>query len=375
MGNSPTSFRTGVGGYQSLNVSNVPLWGRAWKLTVKTQSADQTAESVEILTQNSWDPEALRVTFDVVESANYAPFWSADVRVYNLNIPEVQNLLWNAVWLTLEAGYQNGDNMYSTIWDGPVIQVIFDRENVVDLVTRFNCISTLPFLEQQLVSFQRGPGYSQYGFVSDYIENNLGGTPGQNISPYAATALKGKQYIRGKTFFGSGHEYVGQIAEDNFLSHWNSGGVPNVSEIANPNAVPPVAITYGPPYPPGAKLPANATGQPITRSVIGVPKQSPFGCEFTVLLDPRLKVTVPPMAVKLDNTLISQAKLQPQVGSGSSNLPTILDQSGVFIVGQVRHYGDTRGNAWYTEVNGWSTNWAQRLSFTPLATAFAQRGG
>jgi hypothetical protein len=364
MGNSPNSFRTGIGPTPiDVNVSQIPLWGRAWKLTVKTQSADQSTPSQEILTQDSWDPEALRMTFEVLQAANSSPYWYALVKIFNCNKVELQNLLFNAVWLTLEAGYQTGPSKYSQIWDGPVMQVIFDRENVVDLTVTFNCISTLAFLEEQFIGVSKGSFSTQYQFISDYIQNNLGGNPSDQISEYAAGLLKAKQYPRGKTYFGSGSKYVEQIAQDNFLSTWHKGGQPHISELSQ-TAVPDPEITYGPPYPPGANVPANQDPN-ITRSIIGVPRQSVFGSIFTVLLDPRLTVKVPPMAVKLDNTLITQLKTQPP------NLPAILDNSGVFVVGQVRHYGDTRGTPWYSEVNGWAPAWAYKLLGTGAASAYA----
>jgi hypothetical protein len=77
---------------------------------------------------------------------------------------------------------------------------------------------------------------------------------------------------------------------------------------------------------------------------------------FTVLLDPRLKVQLPPLVVQLTRTLISQLTVQPGqavVSPMSANLD--------FFVAQVRHIGDSRGNDWYTEVTGYNTTYASNL--------------
>jgi hypothetical protein len=182
------------------------------------------------------------------------------------------------------------------------------------------------------------------------------------VGPKVKQLLKAKIYPRGKTVFGDIRKFMGQLAEDNNAACWHSSNMPNLSEIydsSNPN---PIDVIYSPPYPPG-QAPANPD-PPVTRSIIGVPKQTPVGVIYTVLLDPRLKVKVPPMLSKLDYSIISQMKVVPP------NLVYPLDQEGVYVVGQVHHYGDTRGNDWYTEVTGYRRDWAQGLLkqlFSPVS--------
>ena len=315
-----------------MSTSSTPLWGRAWKLTVKLASGE-----VQILSQSSWDPEALRVVFEVLESTLPSPYWFADVTVYNLNDPEMQNLLFNAVWLTLEAGYQIGPSKSSIIWDGPVLQVLFDRENVVDLTMRFNCLAGPWLLEEQFVNLAAGPMSSQLNLVSQMIEQT-NGSVSQQVSAKAQAMLAAKQYPRGKTVFGKVSKYIAQMSDDNFLNNWISqGNQQYMSELFNPDITLTPDLIYSPPFPPGYN--PGQSDSTITRSIIGVPKQSQFGCIFTTLLDPRLKVQLPPLLVKLDETVIQQLKIQ------YGQILTPLDQSGLFIAAQIRHYGDTRGYA------------------------------
>ena len=342
-----------------MSTSSIPLWGRAWTLTVKLASGES-----QVLSQSGWDPEALRVVFDVLESTLPSPYWYADVIVYNLNDPEMQNILFNAVWLTLEAGYQSGPSKSSIIWDGPVLQVIFDRENVVDLTMHFNCLAGPWLIEEQFVNLSVGPMSSQLHLVSQMIEQTNGNL-GEQVSDKAQQLLTAKQYPRGKTVFGKVSKFIAEMSDDNFLNTWiSSGNQQYMSELFNPNMSVTPDLVFGPPFPPGYN-PGNSDSS-ITRSIIGVPKQSQFGCIFTVLLDPRLKVGLPPMLVKLDQTVIQQLKVQ------YGQILTPLDQSGLFIAAQIRHYGDTRGNDWHTEVTGYTRGYAQGLL---SGTFLAQQAG
>lgn len=331
----------------ALSTSSIPLWGRSWSLSVKLASGD-----VQVLSQSSWDPEALRVVFEVQQSTLPSPWWFADVKVYNLNDPEMQNLLFNAVWLTLEAGFQSGPGKSSIIWDGPILQVMFDRENVVDLVMRFNCLAGPWLLEEQFINVAFGKTSSQYQIVSKMIAQT-GGNVSEQVSDTAKQLLSSKQFPRGKTVFGKVSKYIAQMSDDNFLSNWTASNQAYLTELYDPNVKINPDLTYGPPIPPGFNAGNDANG--LTRSIIGVPRQSPFGAIFNVLLDPRLKVQLPPMLVKLDQTIISQIKLQ------YGQVLTPLDQSGLFIAAQVRHVGDTRENDWYTEVTGYTRGYCQNL--------------
>lgn len=348
MGNSPNSFRTGIGGTPvSVNTSTIPLWGRAWKLSVKTADGNQ-----EILSQSGWDPEALRVQFEVLQSTLPSPYWYALIKIFNLNKTELQNLLFNAVWLTLEAGYQTGPSKSSIIWDGPVLQGMFNRENVVDLTMTFNCIAGPALLNEQFVNVAVGPMSSQYDLVSKMI-SQLGGNVSDQVSQKAQEMLTAKKFPRGKTVFGTTSKYITEMSDDNFLNNWIDRAQNYLTELYNPEVKLNPDLVYAPPLPPGYV--ASSVSAEATHSILGVPKYSQFGCIFTVLLDPRLKVQLPPMLVKLDETVIQQMKLTYGV------VPTRFDQSGTFVASQVRHFGDTRGNDWGTECIGVTRGYAQNM--------------
>lgn len=335
-----------------MSTSNIPLWGQAWELTV--QYAAESGTTSTTLTSNTWEPDALRMTFDVLQSTLPSPWWYADISIYNLDLPEIQNTLFNATWVTLKAGFQTGPNLYSIIWDGPVLQTLFTREDVVDQKITLHCVAN-PFVMDSIVNFAIGPFASQAQLVARMAsEINLpdistaNGTLGQK----ASTALSAKQYPRGNTVFGKVGKYLTQIASDNFMSTWRDGQKAYISEIQNPDTTP--DLIYSPPPPPNSTMPNLPAG--TTQSIIGTPRQTQFGVIFTVLLDPRLKVQLPPLVVQLQRTLISQITVNP-----GQTVATPLTSNLTFFVAQVRHIGDTRGNDWQTEVTGYSTTYADNL--------------
>lgn len=340
------------------NQSNIPLFGQAWELTVTYATAAGSAQTT--ITASAWQPEALRMTFDVLQSTLPSPWWFADIVIYNMNEQNIQNTLLNATWATLKAGFQDGPNLYSVIWDGPVFQVLFDREDVTDQRVTLHCVAT-PLALDSIVNFSSGVFSSQEQIVARMASevglppiNPAQGTQG-NLAHSRMTA---KQFPRGRTVFGSVSKHLNKIAKDNFVTMFQDGTQAYMSEYSDGKSVPTPEIIYAPPVFGAGQtkpLPPN-----VTTSILGTPQQTLFGVIFSVLLDPRLKVKVPVQVVALDRTTVfEQLALSPNPNSG---FPSALTSDLTFFVGQVRHSGDTRGNTWRTEVTGYTTTYAAGLA-------------
>jgi hypothetical protein len=329
------------------------LFGQAWELTVQYQTASGVQSAV--LTANAWEPEALRMTFDVVQSMLPSPWWYADIVVYNLDTIAIQNILLNATWVTLKAGFQTGPTLSSIIWDGPILQVLFDREQVVDFRITLHCVAN-PLVMDDIIGFSMGPFSSQAQLVAKMAaETGLPAISAANgtLSNYAAQALSAKQYPRGNTVFGKTGKYLSQIADDQFMTTWRDGSKAYMSQISDGSVAPTPNLIYSPPFPPNTNLNLPSG---TTQSIIGTPRQTPFGVIFTVLLDPRLKVQLPPLVVQLVRTLITQIAVLP-----GQTVASPMSANLTFFVAQVRHIGDSRGNDWYTEVTGYGTTYASNL--------------
>ena len=339
--------------------SGTPLWGQAWELTITCATAGGAQTTT--ISSNAWEPEALRITFDVLQAMNTSPLWYADISIYNLDDQTAQNIALNATWATLKAGFQFGEQVSSRIWNGPVFQVLYTREAVVDQKLTLHCVVFPAVSPTDIVGFSMGQFSNQQQLIARMIsETNLpavsvaAGTQGL----VAAQRMTATQYPRGNTVFGKVSKYFAQIADDNVVQTWTDGLKTYIGEVDSGGSDAQPDLIYSPAFPPGST--GNSSGLPTgtNQSIIGTPQQIQQGVTFTVLLDPRLQVQLPPLLVQLVRTQISQLERTP---SPNSELPTALQSNLTFFVAQVRHSGDTRGNEWQTEVTGFSTAYAQNL--------------
>jgi hypothetical protein len=333
-------------------VSGNPLFQRYYRLDIKMPNGGD----VITVTDSAWEPEALRITFDVVTAAYplHSLPWTAQICIYNPNEQFSNQLLTQGknaavpapaaanssaqslpvqqgMEVVLSAGYVNGKQ--GVIWDGYVLQPMFERENQTDFKVTLNCLNWLGLFSRNDVTlpvYQQAVAQSQV--VADICAKSFhpiaiapGGIP---------TSLSTRMLAPGKAVSGNPVKYLGDIARDNNMGMWlDNKGLLNMTNIADD-----LAQSSAP-----AQVYTPQTG------IIGTPRQTQNGVDFTLLLDPTVEVKKPLMTVKIDNSSIQQ--LLYQVGT----LPGLLAQDGTYVVLGARYRGDTRGTPWYTEVIGWNT--------------------
>ena len=328
--------------------STTPYWGRAYTLTVYSTPDGSGSPGVTI-SSGTWEPEALRITFDVHQTALPSPWWFADISVYNYDDNAMANALTSAQWVTLSAGYQSIGNQ-QVIWSGAVMQVLLTREDVVDIKLTFHCFATDP-RELRRINFNQAQNTTQATVVAQMITalNGQSAVPTTMIAPLPP-ALSATKYKRGKVVFGSVNKYFEQLADAHNMTWFKAPKGYAIGPIDSGTATP--AYTYSPP------LPANWAGAApsVTTSytLIGTPRQTDCGVEFSVLLDPRLKVQMPPLLIELNNVVIDQLVRQFPQGP---YMPLAVD--GSYVIAEVHHRGDTRGNLWQTDVRGFTRTWTQ----------------
>ena len=318
------------------------VFGRAWELAVNTDT-DQL-----LVSSDAWDPEALRITFEIFQPG-YTAYWFADIAIYNLSAGDAQKVFKQGDTVILRAGYRGSQN-YGVVWEGKLFQPLWERVNVTDYKLTLHCIIGLEEYTENLVNFVHSAYASQADLVTRMMSSAQ--TPIRADSIDMET-LSQKKLPRGKVIFGSPGKYFAQIAADNKMDTWVGPNGMNMG-LPEPNSWSTPDLVYGPQYPPGATQ--QQTDAEVTRTLVGTPQQTSEGVMFRVLLDARLKVQRPPLMVKLDQTVIRQMPLA--VGQQYVNP---LDQDGYYIVSSVRHIGDNRGTPWYTEVCGYTQKWAQGL--------------
>lgn len=309
--------------------STLPLYGRKYLLSITTLGGD-----IITLSSDSWEPEALKIVFTIEQTA-YTAIWSALISIYNLNQATQDLLFQQGDTVSLSAGYQVGSN-YGNIFSGKIIHPMFEKENVTDYKLTLQCVTGMPEYVNALVNFATGPFQSQSQYVQQMAD--------QASTPFVVTNISSKvkqgQLPCPKVFFGSPKHYLNDVARDNNMvwTAMQSGVSVSNFDLASPTP----DLIYSSPIPPGSTVTPDPS---VNYSIIGTPQQVANGVVFRVLMDSRLQISLPPMGVKIDNTVIRQ---QP-IAFGT--LPPVLSQDGVYAVIGVRHMGDSRANTWYTEVH------------------------
>ncbi len=337
--------------------NNNPLFGRRWNLAIAGPvNAETQTQQVWSVSSDQFT-DALRVRFDV-RTVWYQWYWTADIEIWN---PDEKLATWllsqgnvaaspnpaqpstsvmpiqQGMGITLQAGYQSPgpygivERPIPTIWSGYVLQPMFDRVNQTDFVVTLHCIIGLNEDTRNSLNKVYGAGITQQQIVQQMAKDAYSPISTGTI----ADGLSSKSLSYPKVVFGTPRKALTEIARDNNMQWWlDQHGLLNVGDLSKN-------------FPSTAKF----TFTPQT-GIIGTPQQTQFGVNCRLLLNPNVVVSNPPMAIKIDNTVIQQ--LQRNVGDLPSAV-SILSQSGTYVVVGARYIGDTRGTPWYTDVTGWLT--------------------
>lgn len=346
----------------SFHASWPPLFGRKWSLTVKGPLQPNGSQNVLILGADNTS-ENLRVRFDI-QTRFMRSAWLANIEIWNPN-ESVANFLLSqgsttggsapptvpastpaqplqqGMEVALSAGYQT-TGQYGVIWDGFVLQPLFDRVNQTDFVVTLHCIIGLDELGRNFLGrVYGGAQLNQMELVQQMAADCY-----HPISPgFIAPGLAKNTLSRAKVVFGTPSKFFDEIASSNNMSFFlGARGLLNIGDLGAENNFP-----TAPKYTFSGVPDAKADGL-----IVGTPQQTQFGVNCRLLLNPNVVVGNPLMAIRIDNTVIQQLQRSPgQVPESWS----ILQQDGVYVVVGARYIGDTRGQEWYTDVEGWLTSY------------------
>ena len=335
----------------------MPYFGRSWEVNILTQSGTN-------LTLSNATSESLRVTFSI-DTYLLMAYWSATITIYNMD-PSTGNQISGigpaSFWkfnqplragdqVTISGGYQmSASGAFSpgtnVLYSGRVLQSIWTRDNVVDWKLTLRCVvglieNTVNFVSESI----SGPtGNTDLAAV-----NLLCGLAG--ISPLidagAQKILSNTTFNRGRALHGRPidllKEITGQYQGQIFPWIGPNGLNVRTFDVNAPLAMP--SFAYAPPNF-TIQQPSGTSAPVLKNTLIGSPQQTQDGVQFRVLMDstPQIGDVVqiaPGVLVNL---------FPVQIGS----LPPAPNQSGLYVVGGLRHVGDTRGRGedWYTEITG-----------------------
>jgi len=315
-----------------------PFFGRAWSLSIDPLNG-QPAIQITNVGIPSDEKDALKVVFSV-DRVYWQELWWAEISIYNLAGSTESNILQPGANVSLSAGYQKSfDVNTNRIFQGSVFQPMWERRDVVDYIVTLRCVVGLEYWVQNFVSGTSNAMVTQANVVRQIASQCRNTIP---IDQLEESSLQQK-LPRSKSYYGRPRDYIEQIATTNsMVSHFGFNGLNLTNRQFDPTTTP--KVVYAPPY--LTNIPNSQSSSGITKqTLIGTPQQTAQGVNFKVLLDADVQTGD---IVKLDVSTIRQTPLYP------GTRPGILDQNGLYIVGAVRHSGDTRGNDWHTEITGLS---------------------
>jgi hypothetical protein len=281
------------------------------------------------------DLSQFRVVFRVSRGDLQNPN-TADIRVYNLNTDTANSLAGNNsqyTQLALQVGYQ-GQNL-GLIFAGTIAQARIGRVNQLD----------------SYVDFTAGDGDEPYNFATLTAPLSAGSSGPAAVlanflrSMQAAASANGSKLTqgyagplgtnappRGKVLYGNTKDLLRTFARTNDMVWSIQNG--QLTLIPRSSYVPGNTIILSP-----------ATG------LIGSPEQIQNGVSARMLLNPQVGIG---SAVKIVDATINQFRYTPGLVSQASNWAiqqsNAINGQGLYYVMNVEHFGDTRGNDWYTDM-------------------------
>lgn len=268
------------------------------------------------------DLSDLHIRFRVWQGITSTPH-HATIRVYNLSADTSNRVQNEFTELQLQTGY--GDDSLTGLFSGTLIQKRAGRENGTDTFLEMLVQDGDTAYNWCVVNTTLASGYT-LADVHGSILKALGDYGiQQGVTPQFATTAA----PRGKTMFGMAREFLDDLSETSGnLWHFSGGELnlhPKVGYLGDPTQ---------------ALVLTSETG------LIGMPAQTIDGIIVRCLHNANIKVGA---LIKLDNMSIQRARYSADYQAINEAIPSLAND-GLYKVLTVTHEGDTRGNAWYTEM-------------------------
>lgn len=303
---------------------NRSWYGRKWALKILCNDGTLFETGQDGISET----QALKVTFDI-NYPGYEGWYFSEFNIWNLNNSTEKKLIQEGAEVYFYAGYQEDQGgSYGQIFGGKVFQSLYSRESVTDFRLTLVCVDGARLFRDNVVSFTMNKDYTDMTLM-----NQIAARSSSKINIKVTDKVDQTPKPRGVSVFGAPLCRLRETVRYSSSQLFVSNDEVNVVHQTDDMEVEAIIVN-------------TDTG------LVGSPMQIDHGVRFKTLLNPEIIMTNPCRWVKLDMSSINalQQKGQP----GNQNLVPLLPRDGAFKIGGVRHFGDTRGDDWYTEVVGYS---------------------
>jgi hypothetical protein len=295
------------------------LWLRDWKLSIGT-AAGGTA----------LDLSQLAFSFSV-EQGQYLTPWPAKITVHNLGDDVISRMEHELTFLSLDAGYKNS-TQYGKVFGGPIAYYRYGRRNATDTFVDITAVQNDQPLSAAFINTWLPAGHTKEDIVkalADAAKVDVG---------QINETLKDVQSPRGRALYGM----VSAILRD--LAATVNGRV-----FIDSNQKLHVLAE-------GESLKFQNDTVPILNSktgLIDIPAQElGGGISIRSLLNPSI---IPGGQIKVNQKDITQFKDVNTEQFVDTNWALSasahsIKADGYYLVTRVRHWGENRGNPWYSDI-------------------------
>lgn len=308
-----SGFQAGVTALQT----NQRLYGRKISLLVGDAQG------------NGLDLSQLEIQFSVTSACKQTPR-KLEFRLYNVAPGTQARLKSEFLQVALSAGYTNGP--FGLIFGGLITQVHVGREDACDSFVDVVAVDGDYAYNFSVVNVTLKAG-STAKDERDALIASLKANASEQDMPkgsyklgYCAD-LPSQQTIRAKTLYGCTTDHLRRFAA-NIGAQWRLEG-------GSIDFIPKLGI-----------IPGDAVVLSSKTGMIGIPQLTPDGVVVTCLLNPNIRTG---RALKIDNTSISQTTLKAPINIEDPFYLPGTDPDSLYKVYSVKHYGDIREQAFYTE--------------------------
>ncbi|MCS3839384.1 hypothetical protein HNR03_003995 [Pseudomonas sp. JAI111] len=273
--------------------------------------------------EKALDLSDMRIRF-AVRRGDFRTPNSADIRIYNLSENTVKWVQREFTRVVLQAGYAGS---YGIIFDGTIKQARRGRESPTDTYLDLTAADGDSAYNFAVMNVTLAAGST----AKDHLEQVLQSMASRGITMGESPALSTNKLPRGKVFYGMTRDFLDILGKTQDVSWSIQDG--KLTLIPNNAYLPGEAVVI-----------TSATG------MIGLPEQTQNGINVRTLLNPGIRIG---KQLHIDNSSIQQYRFGLSVNAGTSNnfvaQQAKIADDGFYKAFVVDHYGDTRGNDWYTD--------------------------